>query len=87
MVKLMTLCYDIVIFLQIKASDIAFWDKNFSIMKRQHEWRMYPPRVKMTVSIKDSSITDFVLPVKFIGCRDNELDTDLTLPLGTKNHA
>ena len=36
----------------------------------------------MTVSIKDLSLTHFVLPVKFVGCRDNELDTDLTLPLG-----
>ena len=68
--------------LQIKASDIAFWDKNFTIMQRKHERKMYPPRVKMTVSIKDSSLTHFVLPVKFVGCKDNELDTDLTLPLG-----
>ena len=36
----------------------------------------------MTVSIKDLSLTDFVLPVKFLGCKDHELDTDLTLPLG-----
>ena len=72
----------ILLHLQIKASDIAFWDETFAVMKRKHERRMHPPRVKMTVSIKDSSLTDFVLPVKFVGCRDNELDTDLTLPLG-----
>ena len=67
--------------MQIKASDIAFWDKNFTVMQRKHERKMYPPRVKMTVSIKDPN-AHFVLPVKFVGCIENELDTDLTLPLG-----
>ena len=73
------------VILQIKASDIAFWDKKFSIMQRKHEKKMYPPRVKMTVSINDSNLTHFVLPVKFVGCRDNELETDLTLPLSIQS--
>ena len=44
---------------------------------------MYPPRVKMTVSIKHPNLNQFILPVKFEGCRDDgELDMDLTLPFG-----
>ena len=51
-------------------------------MRREHEKKIYPPRVKMTISINDPSLTHFVLPVKFVGCSENELDTDLFLPLG-----
>ena len=70
------------ILIQIKGSDISFWDRDFAVMQRKHEMKMYPPRVKMTVSIKDPN-TQFVLPVKFSGCRnDGELDMDITLPLG-----
>ena len=72
--------YKIVV--QIKASDIAFWDKDFTVMQRKHDKRIYPPRVKITISFKDPSLTQFVLPVQFVGCSENELDTDLSLPLG-----
>ena len=41
---------------------------------------MYPPRVKMTVSIREPNLT-VILPVKFTGCKtDGRLDMDLTLP-------
>ena len=72
--------YKIVV--QIKASDIAFWDEDFTVMQRKHDKKIYPPQVKMTVCFKDPSHTQFVLPVQFGGCSENELDTDLSLPLG-----
>ena len=47
---------------------------------------MYPPRVKMTVSLKNPDLT-LKLPVKFTGClSDSQLDVELTFPLG-KNEA
>ena len=45
---------------------------------------MYPPRVKMTVSLTNPDIT-FKLPVKFSGTiSDDEMGTELTFPLGIK---
>ena len=45
---------------------------------------MYPPRVKMTVSLKNPDLT-LKLPVKFTGClSDSQLDVELTFPLGKK---
>lgn len=47
---------------------------------------MYPPRVKMTVSLRNPDLT-LKLPVKFSGClSDSQLDVELTFPLG-KNEA
>ena len=44
---------------------------------------MYPPRVKMTVTMKNPE-TIFKLPVRIEGCvGDDQLDTELTFPLGT----
>lgn len=54
-------------------------------MKLKHERNMYPPRVKMTVSIYMNNPDPFTLPVKFLGCEgtsDDKLDVELTLPLG-----
>ena len=51
-------------------------------MQLRHEKKMYPPRVKMTVSMKD---TDMIikLPVRIEGSlSDDQLDTELTFPLG-----
>ena len=43
---------------------------------------MYPPRVKMTVSLASPTVT-FKLPVKFSGTvSDDEMNTELTFPLG-----
>ena len=67
--------------LQIAASDIlSFWDEKFEIMKRKHERNMYPPRIKMTVSMNNPN--QFItLPVKVLGCEGDKLDVELTLPL------
>ena len=45
---------------------------------------MYPPRVKMTVSMKNPKLNHSItLPVKFLGSvGDDKLDVELTLPLG-----
>ena len=54
-------------------------------MRRRHQRRMYPPRVKMTVSLKNPDLT-LKLPVKFTGClSDSQLDVELTFPLGKNN--
>ena len=53
-------------------------------MRRRHERRMYPPRIKMTVSLYNSD-TKVKLPVKFsgyVGEDDRDLDTELILPIG-----
>ena len=43
---------------------------------------MYPPRVKMTVTLRNPNHV-LKLPVKFEGCTsDSQLDTDITFPLG-----
>lgn len=42
--------------------------------------KMYPPRVKLTVKT-DPSLHNFTLPIKFEGCLDEELDTELIFPL------
>jgi hypothetical protein len=50
-------------------------------MKLKHKTKMYPPRVKMTVSMNNPN--HFILPVKVLGCEGNDkLDVELTLPLG-----
>ena len=69
--------------LQIKASDMDFGKKSFDDMRRRHEKRMYPPRIKMTVSLYNSD-TKVKLPVKFSGYveDDHQLDTELILPIG-----
>ena len=72
--------------MQIRASDINFWDRKFDFkaMKLRHERRMYPPRIKMTIVMKDADLT-LVIPVKFEGCtKDSQLDMDLTLPFTCK---
>ena len=42
--------------------------------------KMYPPRVKLTVKM-DPSLQNFPFPIKFEGCLDEELDTELIFPL------
>lgn len=65
---------------QIRASDIDFWNSKYDTMRLQHNVKMYPPRVKMTIP----SRPDFKkLSVKFEGClRVNQsLDVELSIPL------
>ena len=70
------------IFLQIKPSDVEFWSKSFADMQLRHKRNMYPPRVKITIRLRNHDAI-IKLPVKFSGhvC-DNQLDVDLTVPLG-----
>ena len=60
---------------QIKASDIKL---GFDAI---YDDKSYPPRVKMTIMLRDSR-DQFKLPIKFVGCTKNSLlDIDLALPL------
>ena len=73
---------------QIRAADINFWSRDVDAMQLRHERSMYPPRVKMTVVLKNPD-TVLKLPVRIEGCStDNQLDTELTFPLGmlSRNH-
>ena len=52
-------------------------------MKLMHEKRIYPPRVKMTIMLRDSESRKLL--IRFVGCskfNDGQLDTELALPLG-----
>ena len=49
-------------------------------MKLKLKMKMYPPRVKLTVKM-GPSLLDFKLPIKFEGCLDEDLDTELIFPL------
>ena len=70
--------------MQIRITDIEFWNRDANDMKRRHERKMYPPRVVMTISIRNPELTH-TLPIKFEGCADNsQLDIDLTIPFGKK---
>lgn len=70
-----------VVYIQIRASDIDFWKTNFDTMKLKHEKRIYPPRVKMTIMLKDSESRKLL--VRFVGSsNDNQLNTEVPLPLG-----
>ena len=67
---------------QIKASDVDFTGIAFNTMKLKHKKKMYPPRVTMTVIMKNPSST-LTLPIRFIGCSSgHQLDVELILPLG-----
>ena len=50
-------------------------------MKLQHNKKMYPPRVKMSVTTWNPDKI-FKLPVKITGSSDRQLDVDITIPLG-----
>ena len=69
--------------MQIKASDIDFWsNRDVNMMRLQHNVKMYPPRVKMTITVPvPCGIKK--LPVKFEGyLRVNlSLDVELIIPL------
>ena len=59
-----------------------FWSMGIETMQLRHDLKMYPPRVKMTISMKSSDLA-FKLTIKFNGCSDDsQLDTELTFPLG-----
>ena len=69
------------IYQQIRASDVNFWKMGFDAMQLQYDNKTYPPRVKMTIMLKNSR-DQFKLPIKFMGCTSNSLlDIDLALPL------
>ena len=41
---------------QIKVSDMDLWSMGIETMQLRHDLKMYPPRVKMTVSMKSSDV-------------------------------
>lgn len=64
--------------------EINFWNDSFTTMQLKHERKMYPPRVKMTVDMRDSDVTIKLL-LKVNGCLakpgKGSLDAELNLPL------
>ena len=62
---------------QIKESDIYFWTRRLDDMRLRHQRKMYPPRVKMTVILKNPDHT-LKLPIKVIGSCSSNLDVELT---------
>ena len=67
---------------QIRENDINFWKFTFGKMEKLHKRKMYPPRVKMTVSMRNPKHI-LKLAIKFAGCSsDCQLDVDITFPLG-----
>ena len=71
-----------ILYIQIKASDVEFMSIAFNTMKLKHKKKMYPPRVTMTVIMKNPSST-LTLPIRFMGCSsDHQLDVELIFPLG-----
>ena len=65
--------------LQIRASAIDFWMNSFDIeaLKLKHTHLLYPPRIKMTLVLRES---DVIVPVFFRGCtEDSEIDVELSL--------
>ena len=59
------------------------WSKSPTEMRQGHERHIYPPRIKMTITMKKPDVT-IKLPIKFKGHLGdgNGLDVELTLPLG-----
>ena len=55
-------------------------------MQLRHKRSMYPPRVKMTVTLRNRGDI-FKVPVKFSGHVDAELDVELTVPLGKPKYS
>ena len=70
--------------MQIRAADIDFWEARINVMKLNHETNMYPPRVKMTITMRNPETDiDIKLPITFEGCSsDSQLNTDIIFPLG-----
>ena len=53
-------------------------------MKLQHDLKIHPPRVKMTVTTTND-ISPFILRMNVAGCSsENQLDMDITFPLGNQ---
>lgn len=62
------------------ASDVDIITKHFAEIKSIHDTNMYPPRIKVTVKIKDN-IDDVKLQIKVKGSNNDEnLSTDLFFP-------
>ena len=59
--------------------DINFWNQDVTVMNLKHERKMYPPRVKMTVDMKNPDATVKLL-LKINGT-ENQLDAELNFPL------
>ena len=72
-----------VLFQQIRAAKIDFWTDSYNMedLQLMHEKHVYPPRVNMTVTLKDPGSV-FKLLIRFEGCSsDSQLNADITFPL------
>ena len=67
---------------KIHPDDINFWNKDYNDLLLKHQMKMYPPRVIVTVMMKEPD-TAVSIPVTFSGCENNDqLSTKLIFPLG-----
>ena len=70
---------------QIKASQVNYWEETFDSMKLKHEWKRYPPRIQVTVILTSADLV-LKVPVEFSGSdltSDSELKkVDILFPLG-----
>ena len=76
----LTWCFFFII--QILLSDVDFWSKKHKKekMKLQHDCKLYPPRVMMTVTCKSKASEPFKLPIRIVGCSsDSQLDMEITI--------
>lgn len=80
-----TACRNVYFVIQIKASDIDFWNmKNVNLdnMLRLHEKQLYPPRVKISVKMSSSIDLDKIVIIITGGQTENgsDLSMELTFP-------
>lgn len=67
--------------MQIKASQIYFWDEKRDKLELLHEKKVYPPSVELTLEVLESHPTQ--LFIKFDGLTANSnMDMEIMLPLG-----
>ena len=50
-------------------------------MKLEFKMKMYPPRIKVTILWSNFTVHKFKLPIRFEGCLNEDLDTELIFPL------
>lgn len=67
--------------LQIKASQIYFWDDKHDKLELLHMQKVYPPSVELMLEVLESQ--PICLLVKFSGSTtENDMDMEIMLPLG-----
>ena len=67
--------------MQIKASQVYFWDEKREKLELLQADKVYPPSVELTLEMLESHPIN--LFIKFNGTTaDNEMDMEIMLPLG-----